>query len=298
MDWLNYHHLRYFWVVAREGSLSGAARRMRVSAPSLSGQIRELEESLGVKLFRRSGRKNVLTDAGQIALHYADGIFSLGRELGGALKSGPEARLSRLTVGIVDSFPKLVTSEVLRPALALPAVHVVCREGNINDLLIDLAAHRLDMVLADEPAPSSLKSKVFNHALGESGISLCAAPALAAVLKRGFPRTLNGAPALLPAENSPLRRSLEKWFKQKKVKPRVVAEFDDLALMKVMAADEQGFVPIPTVVLREAVERYALQRIGQVEGCRDHYYAITAERSIQHPIVSLLTESAQSLLFR
>lgn len=299
MDWLNYHHLRYFVAVAKEGGLRAAAEKLHVSPPSISAQIRELEETLGEKLFRRSGRAKVLTDAGQVALRHAEEIFSLGQELVSAVKQRPTARAVRLHVGVADSFPKLVTYEILKPVLArAETVHVVCREGKLEDLLGQLAAHRLDIVLADEPAPSTAKIRTFSHALGESGVTFCATAKLAAALRRGFPRSLHEAPALLPMENTALRRSLENWFRDLQIRPRVVAECEDAALLKVMAANGGGFVPIPTAVAREAVSRYELRTIGTTDRCRDQFFAITAERKITHPLVSLLTSEAQQRAFR
>lgn len=290
MEWLNYHHLRYFWTVAKEGSLARAAARLHVSQPSISEQIRELEGALGERLFRRDGRNNRLTDAGQIVFGYADEIFTMGRELMSAVKQRPGLRTLRLSVGVADSFPKLVTSEILKPVFAMPqAVHVVCREGKMEDLLAQLAAHRLDLVLSDEPAPSSANFKVFSHALGESSVTLCAEERLAAKLKRNFPQSLNDAPALLPVENTALRRGLETWFRAHKVTPSVVAEFEDLALMKVMAADGRGFIAVPTVALKEAVTRYQFRSLGQATSCRVRFHAITAERRIAHPAASLIT---------
>ncbi len=297
MEWLNYHHLRYFWTVAKEGGLQQAADKLHVSPPSISAQIRELEETLDVKLFRRSGRRNVLTDAGQIALRHADEIFGLGNDLVSSLKQRPTERALKLHVGVADSLPKLVTYEILKPALELSAVHLVCREGKIDELLAQLGTHRLDIVLADEPASSSVKFRAFNHRLGESAVTFCAAPSLAARLRRGFPKSLDDVPALLPIENSPLRRALEAWFRARKVTPRVVAEFEDLALMKVMAAQEQGVVPVPSVVVQEAIDRYGLREIGAAENCREEFYAITAERKITHPVVSILTGYARRLVF-
>jgi LysR family transcriptional activator of nhaA len=298
MEWLNYHHLRYFWVVAKEGSLSKAAARLHVSQPSISTQIRELEEALGEKLFQRSGRGNVLTEAGQVVYRYAEEMFSLGQEMVSAVKQRPTARTLRLYVGVADSLPKLATYVILKPVFArADRVHVICREGKMDDLLAQLAAHRLDILLSDEQSPSSANLRAFNHLLGESGVSFCAAPALASVLRRQFPRSLHGAPALLPLENSALRRSLEQWFHAKKVEPRVLAEFEDAALMKVMAADEKGFAPIPTVVAAEAINRYRLQTIGTAEECKEQFYAITAERKIVHPAAVAITQNAQAQLF-
>lgn len=293
MEWLNYHHLRYFWMVAREGGLRPAAEKLHVSAPSISAQIRELEDALGERLFRRIGRTNVLTDAGQVVLRYADEIFSLGRELANAVKQRPTAKALRLHVGVADSFPKLVTQQILEPVFALPqVVHVICREGKVDDLLAQLVAHRLDVVLADEPAPGSLKVRVFNHPMGECGVTFCAAPRLASSLRRGFPRSLHQAPALLPAETTGLRRSLERWFHSLGIAPRIVAEFEDAALMKVMASDGRGFIPVPSVVAQEAVDRFSLRIIGATEKCRDQFFAITADRRIHHPAVAVLTQRA------
>jgi LysR family transcriptional activator of nhaA len=290
MDWMNYHHLRYFWAVAREGNLRRAAEKLHVSPPSVSAQIRELEEALGEKLFRRHGRGNLLTEAGQVALRYADEIFSLGRELGNAVKQRPTARALRLHAGVADSFPKLVTQQILGPVFSLPqAVHVICREGKVEDLLTQLVTHRLDVVLADEPAPGSLKMRVFNHPLGECGVTICAGARLAAGLRRGFPGSLHGAPALLPTEGTGMRRALDRWFHKLGIAPRIVAEFEDAALMKVMASDGLGFIPVPDLVLQEAVDRFSLRIVGAAEKCREQFFAITAERRIQHPAVAVLT---------
>jgi LysR family transcriptional activator of nhaA len=290
MEWLNYHHLRYFYFVAKEGSLARAAAKLHVSQPSISEQIRELEEALGEKLFRREGRGNTLTDAGQVALGYAEEIFSLGRELLNAVKQRPGAKALRLYVGVADSFPKLVTNEILAPVFAMPqTVHVVCREGKLEDLLAQLAAHRLELVLSDEPAPSNSNFKVFSHALGESSVTFCAEARMAARLKRDFPGSLNAAPALLPAENTALRRSLETWLRAHNLRPNVVAEFEDLALMKVMAAEGRGFIAVPTVALKEAVNRYQFRSLGEATDCRVRFYALTAERRIAHPAVALIT---------
>ena len=294
MEWLNYHHLRYFWVVAKEGSLARAAAKLHVSQPSISAQIRELEDALSEKLFRREGRNNVLTDAGQLAFRYAEEIFGLGRELVSALKQQPGARTLRFYVGVADSLPKLVTNDLLKPVFTMPQnVHVICREGKMEDLLAQLAAHRLDVVLADEPASSSTGFKTFDHALGESGTTFCAEAALATRLKKTFPRSLHDAPALLPAENTALRRALEKWFHDQELRPRVVAEFEDLALMKVMAAEGRGFIAVPSVVAHDAVSRYGFRVLGASEECRVQFHAITAERRIQHPAVALITNRSR-----
>ncbi|MCG3146871.1 MAG: Transcriptional activator protein NhaR [Verrucomicrobiae bacterium] len=290
MEWLNYHHLRYFYVVAKEGSLAQAAEKLKVSQPSISTQLANLEEALGVELFRRSGRRKVLTDAGQLVLGYADEIFQLGQELLNAVKSRPGSRALRLYVGVADSFPKLLTNEILKPVFSLPQpVHVICREGKLEDLLGQLAAHRLDIVLADEAAPSSVNIRVFSHRLTDCAISVCALPALARRLKSGFPRSLHGAPALLPTENTGLRRVVEKWFHDLNIRPQVVAEFEDSALLKAVAADGNGFIVLPSLVLEEAVKHYRFRVIGQSGKCRVEFFAITADRRLSHPAVRAIT---------
>lgn len=293
MEWLNYHHLRYFWTVAKEGSLARAAAKLRVSPPAISEQIGELEDSLGEKLFRREGRNNKLTDAGQIVLGYADEIFALGRELVNAVRQRPGARPVRFYVGVADSFPKLATNEILKPVFSLPQpVHVICREGKMEDLLAQLAAHRLDLVLSDEPPSSSAGFRTFCHLLAECGVSLCAEKKLARKLKAGFPKSLHDAPALLPTENTVLRRELEKWFRDESIQPRVVAEFEDLALMKVMAAEGRGFIAVPALALNEAEKRYGFAVVGPAKSCRLRFFAITGERRLRHPAASAITGNA------
>ncbi len=299
MEWLNYHHLRYFWAVAKAGSLARAAAQLHVSQPSISEQVRELEEALGEKLFRREGRNNRLTDTGRIVADYAEEIFALGQELTSVVRHTPGARAVRFHVGLADSLPKLVTNEILKPVFDLPqVVHVTCREGKIDDLLVQLAAHRLDVALAEEPASTGTNFKTFTHFLGESGTAFCAHPALAKRLTRGFPATLNGAPALLPAENTVLRRELEKWFRAHAIRPRVLADFEDLALMKVMAAEGRGFIVVPEIALSEAVRCYGFQSVGLAPDCRLRFYAITADRRIHHPATHAITKNARALMQR
>ncbi|MBL9168814.1 MAG: LysR family transcriptional regulator [Verrucomicrobiales bacterium] len=299
MEWLNYHHLLYFWKVAREGSILMASEKLRVSQPSICAQLKSLEEALGEKLFRRSGRNLVMTETGQLVFGYAEEIFSLGSELLNAVKQGTAQRALKLNVGVADSVPKQVASAILKPVFNLPIpVHVVCREGKVEDLLSQLAAVRLDIVLSDEPASTGLPFKTFNHLLGSCGVTFCAMPELAKRLQKGFPKSLNGAPALLPTQNTSLRRSLEKWFQSLDIRPRIVAEFEDGSLMKSVARGGGGFIPVASVVADEAVERYKFRVIGATEKCTDQFYAITAERRLTHPAVILMTEQAQKSLFR
>lgn len=298
MDWLNFHHLRYFWAVAREGSLRRAAERLGVSQPSISAQIHLLEEALGEKLFRRTGRSLTLTDTGRLVFDYAEQIFSVGRELLNSVLQKSTGRLAAFNVGITDSVPKLVAREILKPAFALAEpFRIVCREGKIEDLLAQLAQHRLDLILADEPAPTSLKFKTFNHPLGGCGVTFCASGRLAARLRRGFPASLQDAPALLPTENTSLRRVVQTWFDRHGLRPRILAEFEDSALLRAFAVDVESFFPIHTVALDETGNLYGFKTVGEAESCRHEFYAITAERRLKHPAIIAVTENAQLRLF-
>lgn len=292
-EWLNYHHLRYFHAVAKEGSISRAAEKLRTSQPSICAQVKQLESALGEPLYRRSGRSIVLTDFGRLIYGYADEILTLGSELLTIAKRAPTARTLRLNVGIVDSFPKLLSLDILRPAFAhQPPVRVTCHEGKLEDLLGQLASHRLDALLADEPPPSSAKVKTFCHALGTSGVTFCASPALGKKLTVRFPRNLHGAPLLLPTQNTALRRDLEKWFRAVKVEPVVVGEFEDAAFAKIVATEGIGITVVPTIVATEAIERYGFVALGKTAECQIHLYLITAERRIEHPALALLAYEA------
>ena len=297
MSWLNYHHLLYFWTVAHEGSLRAAAEKLNVSQPSISTQLAALEEALGQELFRREGRGKTLTDVGRMVLGYADEIFALGREMMNAVQGQGGDRVLRLQVGVADSFPKLLANEILRPVFQLKRpVHIICREGKLDDLLAQLLTHRLDVVLADEPASGNLKVRTFNHRLGQSSLAICAVGPLARRLRRGFPKSLNDAPALLPAANSSTGRNIVKWFEDVRVHPRVLAEFEDLALMKAVASDGKGFVALPAAELAEARQHYGFHEIGRTKSTVETFYAITAERRISHPAVVEITNPAKSAL--
>ena len=281
-----------------EGGLRQASNKLHVSQPSISAQISALEEALGEKLFRRSGRTKVLTEMGHVVFGYADDIFSLGREMLNTVKHQAGTRPLRFRVGVADSVPKLIAYEIIRPVFQLrPPVQIVCREGKVGALLALLAAQRLDIILADEPAPSALKLKSFNHPLGTSDVTFCAAAPLAAKLRRKFPHSLHDAPALLPAENSAFRASLETYFDSVGVRPRLVAEFEDTALMHPAAIDGLGFVPIHSVTAKRAARQYGWSTIGRARQCLGQFYAITAERRIKHPAVVAITEHAQARLF-
>ena len=296
MEFLNYHHLRYFWAVAKEGGLRKAAEKLHVSQPTISAQIASLESMLGEKLFWRTGRSLTLTDTGQQVLAYAEEIFLLGQDLLNSVKQRPTLRPLRVLLGVADALPKPVAYRIIEPVFRLPhLVQVSCWETKVSDMLAELAAHRLDLVLADQPASSGMPANVFNHFLGESGIVFCAAPTLAVKLRRGFPKSLNGAPALLPMANSGLRRSLEKWFHGAGVHPRLVAEMEDPAFVNILALQGLGFLAVPELVVKETMARFGFRMIGRAEECQQQFYAISAERKRTHPAIAAIIAPNRTL---
>jgi LysR family transcriptional activator of nhaA len=298
MDWLNYHHLLYFWTVAREGGLVPAGRVLRLSHPTLSAQIRALEERLGEQLFTRSGRRLALTEMGRLVYRYADEIFGLGREMLDAVKDRSTGQPLRLDVGIVDAVPKLVARRLLQPARELPEpVRLACQEGTQERLMGALAVHALDVVISDGPVPAGSSVKAFNHPLGETGVTIFGAKPLAEAHRRGFPRSLHGAPLLLPLEHVALRRALNPWLERSGIRPRVVAEFEDQALLEEFGADGAGLFAAPTVVEREVAARYGVQPVGRLEEVRQRFYAISVQRRLQHPAVVALSDAARHRLF-
>jgi LysR family transcriptional regulator, transcriptional activator of nhaA len=299
MDSLNYHHLLYFRAVAREGGLVAAARSLRLSHPTLSAQIHALEDRLGEKLFTKVGRKLALTEQGRLTLRYADEIFDLGRELVETVQGRATDKPLRLDVGIVDVLPKLLVRRLLTPTLDLPQpVRLVCHEGPFERLLGDLAQHHLDIVIADSPVPSGSPIRAHHLLLGESAVGLFAAPSLAKAYRTGFPASLEGAPLLLPTETLTLRRSLNAWFDKHDIHPRIVAEFDDSALLKVFGSEGVGVFPAPDAVSDEIEVAYQAERLGRAEGVVERFYAISAERRIKHPAVMAITEAAQHEVFK
>ncbi len=285
-EFLNYHHLRYFWTVAKEGSLRLASEKLKVSQPAMSTQIQQLGAALGGDLFRPSGRSMVMTEFGQMIYGYAEEIFTLGGEILRATKQAPGTRSLRLNVGIVDSFPKLMSYDILRPVFEhQPPVQLTCHEGKMADLVSQLNTHRLDVVLTDEPASPGISGKVFNHSLGSSDITFFATPALAKALKRKFPQKLDNAPALLPTQNCSLRRDLESWFGSVGIRPQMIAEFEDGALAKIVASSGRGFIAIPTILATESIERYGFVSLGRTKEVRTEFFAITAERRFTHPAI-------------
>jgi LysR family transcriptional activator of nhaA len=298
MQWLNYHHLLYFWTVARQGSVVAAAEELRLTQPTISGQVRALEEALGEKLFRRAGRGLALTEVGRLVYRYADEIFGLGRELLNTLNDRPTGRPFQLAVGIADVMPKSVVHRLLAPALTVPeGVQLTCREDKADRLLMALAVHELDVVLADTPTGPGLSVKAFNHLLGESGVSLFAARALASKLRRGFPRSLQDAPMLLPSGHTMMRRSIDQWLDAQELRPRIAGEFDDSALMIVFGQAGAGVFPAPTVVEADVCAQHSVAVVGHLEGVRERFYAISVEKKIKHPAVVAMSESARHGLF-
>lgn len=298
MEWLNYHHLLYFWLTAKTGSVTQASGELRLSQSTVSAQISALERALDEKLFRRDGRRLVPTDVGQVVFQYAEEIFALGRELIDTVKDRPTGRPLRLTVGVADVLPKLVAHRLLAPALALDVpVRMVCTEGKPPQLLAELALHHLDVVLSDAPADSGVAVRVFTHLLGECEVVLVAAPALAARHRRRFPRSLDGAPLLVPGTGTSMRRALEQWIERIGIHPRIVAEFEDTALMQAFGCEGVGIFPIPSVVEREVCRQYGVRLVGRLPEVRERFYAISAERRLKHPAVVAISSAAKTELF-
>jgi len=298
MDWLNYHHLFYFWTVAREKTLAAASTQLRLAPSTISEQIRALEVALGEKLFVRSGRGLVLTEMGQVVLRYAEDIFALGNELQDAIKGRPLGRPLKLLVGIADVVPKLVARRLLEPALKLAEpVHLICRENKPERLLAELVMHELDVVITDAPVSPAVRVKVFNHLLGESGIVFLGTKKLVSNYRQGFPKSLDRVPMILPTENTTLRRSLEQWFTTIGIRPKVVGEFEDSALLKVFGQSGLGVFPISSVVATEVQREFNLQMIGKLNAVRERFYAISIERKLKHPAVVAISEEARQKLF-
>ncbi|MGL6094861.1 MAG: transcriptional activator NhaR [Fimbriiglobus sp.] len=297
MDWLNYHHLHYFWVVAREGSVTAACDVLHLSQPTISGQIRELEKAMKAPLFEKSGRGLVLTETGRAVFRYADDIFALGRELMDVVSGRPVGQPVRLRVGIVDVMPKLIAHLLIEPALRLPEpVRVVCVEGKLNQLAAELTIHNLDVVLSDTPLPPTVKAKVYTHLLGESGVVIVGTPELVAAYQAGFPKSLDGAPILLPTEGTALRRSLDQWFDAEGVRPVVRGEFEDSALLKTFGRSGAGVFAVPAAAERDVRMHYGARRIGRAAGVRERFYAVSVERKLKHPAVVAICETARRSL--
>ena len=285
---LNYRHLHYFWVVAREGGMARAAERLGVAVQTVSAQVHELERHLGYALLRPEGRGLALTEAGRAALGQADRIFELGGALGDIVRDAASGPVARLTVGTSDGIPKLVVSRLLQPIVDQPNLRLVCQEGEFQSLLANVALHRLDVVLADRAAPTSANLKLYSHSLGTSSIAWYAAPALHARARRGFPRSLADLPMLLPGAHAALRASIDAWLERAGIKPRIVGEFADSALLKTFGGSGLGVFPAVELVHDYLVAGYGVKRVGPCGGVAEQFFAIAADKKVAHPLVAKL----------
>lgn len=298
MAHLNFKHLRYFWTVAKSGSIARASEQLHVTPQSISGQLSELQEALGAELLQRSGRGLMLTDAGRRILGYAEEIFSLGDELLEVVRDPKSRATMPFRIGVADSVPKSVAYRVVEPVLHMPeAVRVICREGRLVSLVADLAVNRLDMVVADRPLPPDIKVRAYNHLLGKSGLTVFAAGALAKSLKGKFPMQLDKAPFLLPGDSAAIRSGLEQWFDARNVHPRIVGEFDDGALMKAFGQSGAGAFVAPTAIADYVCRQYEVQAIGRIDEVIEELYAITTERRIRHPATIAMSQAAAQAVF-
>jgi LysR family transcriptional activator of nhaA len=300
VEWLNYHHLQYFWAVARYGSVARASAELHLSQPTISGQVHRLEHVLGEKLFERAGRRLALTNVGRSVFRYADEIFSLGQDLMGMLKGRPSERPLRLTVGVADALPRVLAQKLIEPAFEIEKpIHLVCREDRVvEDFLSQLTGQELDLVLADRPLGPGIRAHAFNHLLGESGTSFLASEKLARRLRRGFPRSLDGAPCLLPGDHATVRRRVDQWFGDVRVRPQLIAEFDDTALMYAFGEQGRGFFPAPTVFEDEFRRGYGVRVLGRAKAIRQQFYAISVDQRLHHPAVIAIVKTARQDLFR
>ena len=296
---LNYKHLHYFWVVAKSGGIVRASERLHLTPQTISGQVTLFEDLLGYKLFARVGRRLELTDAGRVAMSYADEIFSLGEELTEVLRQKPTGRPQRFRVGICDIVPKSMAFRLLEPAMRMAdPVHIHCREGKLAGLLADLAVHRLDIVLSDSPMPGNVNVQGFNHLLGESGFTFFATAALGKVHAGPFPRCLDGAPLLLQGEDTVIRTRLVQWFEKESIQPRIIGDFDDAALLKAFGEAGVGLFAAPTVNEEEVCEKYHVKVVGRTTAVRQQFYVISVERRLSHPAVIAISNAAHDEIFR
>jgi LysR family transcriptional activator of nhaA len=288
----NYKHLYYFWVVAKEGGISRAAEKLDMAVQTVSAQVRELERSLGYALLKPAGRGLVLTDAGRVAMQQADQIFQLGENLPARVRDAVSTPITRLTVGVCDGLPKLVVRRLLQPVILEPHLHLLCNEGKLDDLLGDLALHRLDVVLSDRPAPVNPNIKLYSHAMGSSTMAWYGTPALVDAACKNFPLSLADVPLLLPSAHTAVRTRLDHWFEQRTLRPRIVGEFADSALLKTFGASGMGIFPAADWAHDDLLAHYAVKRLGPCEGVIEHFFAIGTEKKVQHPLVQRLLQPA------
>ncbi len=298
MRHLNYNHLQYFWAVAREGSIVAAAKLLHVTPQTISGQLKLLDESVGDPLFSKVGRRLVLTEQGHVVFRYADEIFSIGAELGSVLQGARGTEATILNIGVVSSMPKLIVERIIAPIFsAEQPARIRCMDGSLEHLLAEVAIHRIDLVLSDQPLPRGLNLKAYNHHLGDSGLTFFAASELAAGLRQQFPENLNHSPTLLPSQNSALRRRIEAWYERENITPVITGEFDDSAVMKAFGEVGIGIFPAPTVIEKEICRMYRSAVVGRTNDITEHFYAISPERKLRHPLVVQITESARTDVF-
>ena len=298
MEWLNYHHLFYFWMVGKEGTVAAAAAQLHLARPTVTAQIRELERSVGQKLFRQQGRRLVFTEFGRQVFQYAEEIFSIGHELREFIKTRHSDHRQKFRVGMPDVVPKLIAFELLKPALGLDQrPRTICQEGPLDQLLGDLALHKLDLVISDSPAPESLDVNVYSHKLGECGLSMLAVQSLAKKYRQGFPHSLTGAPLLLPTQLTTVRRSLDRWMEDREIFPEIVAEFEDSALLKVFGQAGEGVFPVPSAIERHVKRQYGVSLVGHIDDVHERFYAISVEKRVQHAATSMIVQQARHKLF-
>ena len=293
---LNYQHLLYFWAVVRTGSLTRACEELALAAPTVSAQLRTFEERLGEKLLVKSGRTLVPTEVGRLVYSYANQIFGLGQELLEALEQRPSSRPMKVLIGIDDVLPKEIAYKIVQPGLQLKQpVRVICREGSLERLVADLAIHEVDVVLSDSPITPSLNVRAYSHSLGSCNVYWMATPTLAKTLRRDFPKSLDGVPVLLPTDDTAIRRALDQWFDRQGVRPLLLGEFEDYAMLREFAREGHGFAPVPSVLETSFRRQHGFVRIGLAKGVKAEFYAISAERKIKHPAVAAMTDNARQL---
>jgi LysR family transcriptional activator of nhaA len=298
MEWLNYHHLFYFWKVVKTGSITRACEELRLAPPTISAQLRSLEEQMGEKLLVRSGRSLVPTEMGRLVFRYAEEIFGLGLELMDAVKHRPTGKPLRLVIGVDDVLPKEIAHALIEPAMRLPeSVRILCREAGLERLVAELVLHELDVVLSDAPVAPSLNMRAYNHPLGECEVLWVGTPAVAKAHRRGFPKSLDGAPILLPTDDTAIRRGLDQWCAAQGIRPVVVGEFEDYALLHVFGRKGMGAFPVFRILEKELKRQYGLEHIGLAKGVKGRFYAISVEKKVRHPAVAAIYETARRSLF-
>ena len=295
---INYKHLHYFWVVAREGSIASASRQLHITPQTISGQLSLLEESLGSELFEKKGRGLVMTEQGRITFRYAEEIFNLGNELSDVVRQGTQPGQLEFVVGILDCIPKTIAHKLLEPAFTISSnINIVCQEGSLEQILSELAIHETDLVLADMPLNSAYSIKAYNHILGKSDITFFASPELAKKYSKDFPNNLDGAPFLIPTQRSTIRRALDQWFNELGISPRIVGQFDDSALLKAFGQAGMGIFAMPQIIEKEVCRQFNVKIIGRTKTIQEEFYAISAERKIKHPAIVAICDSARDRLF-